>query len=195
MKDIAKMGITLLLFSAIAAGVLAFVNNLTAPVIAENQKQASYKSYFEIYEGGETEVTDFAEIDEEILGQIQEKYSNITDVLMAVNGEETVGYVMDVKSNGYGGEMSNAVVINADGTFQGFRNLANGETPGFGKAVEDADFYTRFDGKSAIEGEIVAGSGADANSIEAISGSTISTTAILKGVNEVVSAFNEFFFE
>lgn len=195
MKDIAKMGVTLLLFSAIAAGVLAFVNNLTAPVIAENQKQASYGKYFEIYEGGETEVTDFSELEEDMLNQIKEKYTNITNVLMAVNGEETVGYVMDVKSNGYGGEMSNAVVINADGTFQGFRNLTNGETPGFGKAVEDADFYNRFNGKSAIEGEIVAGSGAEANSVEAISGSTISTKAVLQGVNEAVSAFNEFFFE
>ncbi|NLY20793.1 MAG: FMN-binding protein [Tissierellia bacterium] len=193
MKDIVKMGVTLFLISAIAAGVLAFVNSITAPVIAENDRAASFGKFFEIY--GEENVDDFADIDEAKDEEIKTAYPNITQVLEAVKSDEVIGYVISVKSNGYGGEMNNVIIINADGSIQGFRNLGNAETPGFGKVVEESSFYDRFEGKSAIEGEITAGSGTDANSIEGISGSTLTTNGVLKGVNEAVSAYNDFLVE
>lgn len=186
MKDYLRLGLTLLIISAVAAGALAFLNSVTAPIIAENAKQASYAKYYEILGEG----VEINELSEEEVSSIQSSYPNITSILNYGNGSEVTGYIFTTKSSGYGGEMENAIIINTDGSIAGFRNLSNSETPGFGKAIEEESYYSRYDGKSVANNDsLVLGSGGGENEIEAISGSTISSNAVLTGLNEAVAAF------
>lgn len=188
MKEYIRLGLTLLIISAIAAGALALLNSATAPIIAENAKLASYGKYFEVL--GEN--VDIEEVPEEELAKIQENYPEIGAVLTYADAGEAAGYIFTTKSSGYGGEMENAIIINNDGTIAGYRNLSNSETPGFGKAIEEESYYSRYDGKSIANSDsLVLGSAGGENEIEAITGATISSKAVLDGLNKAVSAFKE----
>ncbi|MFB0971574.1 MAG: FMN-binding protein, partial [Neofamilia sp.] len=49
-------------------------------------------------------------------------------------------------------------------------------------------------GKSvANSGELVLGSGGGENEIEAISGSTVTSKAVISGLNDAIAAFKEFY--
>lgn len=191
MNGYVKLGLTLLIICGIAAGSLAGINAVTSPIIAENQRQESLKTYFDIL-GDQAD--DFADVDSAIYDEVIAKYADLNGILEAQKGGETVGYVFNVYSNGFDGQMNNTIIIGMDGAILGYRNLANTETPGFGKQIEEPKFYERFDGKSiANNDELVLGSGGGENEIEAISGATISSKAVIKGLNEAVAAYKEFF--
>lgn len=191
MREYIKLGMTLLLICAIAAGALAFMNSLTAPAIAENNRQASYAMYYEIYGDG---ADDFVELTPEELQSIQATYPGVEKVLLASKGGESVGHIFHVRSNGFGGAMSNVIIFNNDGSIAGFRNLTNAESPGFGNVIAEESYYSRYDGKSVATGDLVLGSGGGPNEIEAISGSTVTSRGVLAGLNEAVAAFKEFYF-
>lgn len=191
MNGYVKLGLTLLVICGIAAGALAGINSVTAPIIAENQRQESLKTYFNIV-GDQAD--DFIDVESGVYDEVVAKYNNLNGILEAKKGGETIGYVFKVFSNGFDGKMNNAIIIATDGTILGYRNLTNTETPGFGKQIEEPMFYERFNGKSvANSDEIKIGSGGAENEIEAISGSTISSKGVVKGLNEAVSAYKEFF--
>ncbi len=187
MKDYIKLGMTLLLISAIASGLLAGLNSVTAPIIADAALQASYGKYFEIL-GDSVEINETADA-----LAIMDKYPEITSVLESTEGGQVNSYIFSVVSNGYGGEMENAIIIDPNGTVLGYRNLSNNETPGFGAQIGENGFYPRFEGKSVSSGQLVLGTGGGENEIEAISGSTITSNAVMTGLNQAVAAFNEFY--
>lgn len=190
MKDYLRLGLTLLIICAIAAGVLALLNSVTGPVIAKNAQEASYGQFYEVL--GDS--VDIQEVPEEQKNSIQSTYPEITSILQATEGDQIVSYIFTVKSNGYGGEMENALLIDPEGNIQGFRNLSNAETPGFGNVISEESYYSRFEGKSIAENDqLVLGSGGGPNEIEAISGSTVTSNAVLDGLNKVVAAYTENF--
>lgn len=190
MGNYLKQGITLLLVCAVAAGILTAVNNITAPVIAEAQKQASYAMYYDIY--GDL-ADDFEEFDEGELSPIQSEYANVDEILVAKNGEDTVGYVITVLSNGFGGEMKNALALDLEGNILGYRNISNNETPGYGDVINKEEYYTRYDEGKNILGveEMTIGDGGETD-IEAITGSTVTTKGLATGLNDAVGAYNSY---
>ncbi len=190
MKEYLKLGTTLLIVCAVAAGLLAFLDSMTAPVIAENTKQASYAMYYEALEEGD----DINDVPEEEFEKIQSSYPKIKSVLNVTRGGEDFGKIFSVTSNGYGGEMENAIIFDNEGNIVAFRNISNDESPGFGNIISDEKYYTRYDGKSvANSGELVLGSGGGENEIEAISGSTVTSKAVISGLNDAIAAFKEFY--
>lgn len=190
MKEYLKLSLTLLVICAIAAGTLAFINSMTAPVIAEASKQASYAMYYEILDDGD-EIND---IPEEELTSIQSSYPGILSVLNVTRGGEDFAKIFTVNSNGYGGAMENAIILDNEQNILGFRNISNAESPGFGNVISDESYYSRYEGKTVTDNdELVLGSGGGVNEIEAISGSTVTSNAVLKGLNEAVAAYKEFF--
>lgn len=196
MKEYLRLGLTLMILGIVSASILSIINSQTAPIIAEAAKEASYGAYYEIYENSEQDVDSFNEIDPQEFETIQASYPNVNEVLLAEDGSaNTIGYVFTTTSNGYGGEMVNAIIIDTEGGIVGYRNLSNGETPGFGAMIDSEEYYSRFDGKSVEDADsLTSGTSAD-NEIEAISGSTVTTNAVLTGLNDAVGAFHEFFME
>lgn len=75
--------------------------------------------------------------------------------------------------------------INTDGTVAAIEILdASNETPGLGQNVTKQDFYTQYSGvKSGVE-VVKDGTGsADNNTVNAVTGATISSKAVTKSVN------------
>lgn len=100
-----------------------------------------------------------------------------------------VGYIFKTAAKGYGGEISVMTAINADASVAAVEILdASGETPGLGQNVTKESFYGQFEGHPH---DIVAVKGGTAdkvkNEINAVTGATISSTAVTEAVNEAIN--------
>ena len=149
--------------SAVAL-LLAVVNMVTKEKIDENTAKEKQEAVERIFE--EAEVFPLEGYDHEIL-------------LVAKNSE-LIGYTVTVKPQGYGGEIEILVGINKDGAIEGVEIVTLSETPGVGSRVKtDERFLPQFKGKS---GTLVAG-----ENVDAISGASISSKAVISGINEALS--------
>ncbi|MGO1470018.1 MAG: FMN-binding protein [Tissierella sp.] len=190
MKETAKLGLILFLFTAIAAGVLALTNNFTSPIIAEIEKEASFGSLMELF----PDADDFEELDQDLLTNIKGKYAPIVEGHEVLQGGEVIGYSFQTESSGYGDEPIVAITaINSDGTIAGIDVVSNSETPGFGKAIEEDDFQDSFIDKSTETELIPVDTPAEENEVMMISGSTVSTQGILTGINAAREVYRENF--
>lgn len=189
MANYFKTGFILLLISAVSAGLLAVVNGMTVDVIAQAEFEKSVEAYQEIY--GDKADT-FEPIDEAKKAALVEKYGDIQDVFVAKKGDEIVGYGINHKTNGYGGEMTNAIGLLNDGTIAGFRNIQNAETPGIGTQITEPTYFKGFEGKTFKNGEVKGNKEPAAeDEIPLITGATVSSTGVLKGVNSILPAYEE----
>lgn len=122
----------------------------------------------------------------------------ITEVVAGVKDGKVIGLVVTVVAgDGYGGDIKFSVGVGADGTYLGTSILSISETAGLGMRVKTSpDFLAQF--KSANTDKFVLvkdGSGAAAGDekIDAISGSTVTSKAVLRGVNSALIAYKEIY--
>ena len=187
MKESVKFGVILLLFCALAAGLLAVVNSFTAPIIAQAELEATLNSYKLIY-GDKAD--SFEKYDEEKLNNIKEKYPNIKDIFVATKDGNVVGYGINVASNGFGGEMVNALGFLLEGDkIAGFRNISNAETKGFGTVIAEEFYYSTYVDKSASGPLSINQTPQQDNEVLQISGATVSSKAVLVGDNIAIEVY------
>ena len=159
--------------------MLAFTNSITKEKIAENTKKEQ--------DAAKKDVLAEASIFEDI---------NYTDaVVKAVfcgkseNGE-TVGFCVNVTPNGYGGAIDMMVGITADRKLSGINVVSNSETAGLGARCKDSEFSTQFTGKNMPLSVIKNGTPKD-DEIASITGATITSKAVVSGVNAAFDAINK----
>ena len=188
--------LVLFLVAVIAVFALAMVNQITRDSIAQAEIDARNKSYQAVY----PTAVDFAELDneeellEESAGVIES--AGISgckiDNFLAVTDESgnTEGYVISATSSqGYGGDVQIAIGIK-DGKLTGFEVVKHSETPGFGAKSTDDEFKSQFAGKTAGTLSLVKGGGAGDNEFDAISGATITSTAVQNALNAATEFYN-----
>ena len=106
----------------------------------------------------------------------EDAYDDVKKVIEVFDGEgATLGYAINLKVNGYNGVINMTVGLYPDGMISGLRIVSNTETAGLGSKVAEPEFYGQFGG---VETPVVLG-----ESVDAVSGATISSTAVVKGVN------------
>lgn len=190
MKETIKLGVTLLVITAIAAFVLAFSNDMTAPIIAEREKEEAFGAFLDIF----PDADDFIETDADLLSEIQSTNSNVNGALQAKSGADTIGYIFQVSANGYGGQVNTIVGIStADNTIAGIRIGTHSETPNLGDAIEQPKFTDSYIGKTTTEKLVGTASPSAENEVMSISGATISSFAVLTGVNDANDAYLRYF--
>lgn len=109
-----------------------------------------------------------------------------------LSGGETVGYVFETESKGYGGEIRVMTGIDAQGSVTGVVILSHGETPGLGANAEKAEFRDQF--KQPIpDGDIqvVKYQTPQEGQIEAMTGATITSRAVTNAVNQALELYRE----
>lgn len=154
----------------VITGALAATNSVTAPIIAEATIAAQNAARQELA----PEATSF----EKIEGIAVE---NVSDIYMGDNGEA----VITCAGKGYGGTVTVMVAFNADGTVKQIKVTEQAETQGLGtKVTTDASYWTRYEGLEAKPLTL----GTD---VEALSGATISSRALLSAVNAAIDAYNQ----
>ncbi|MEG0050552.1 MAG: RnfABCDGE type electron transport complex subunit G [Terrisporobacter sp.] len=184
MNNIFKLGLNLFVICAIAAGLLAGTNQITAPLIEQRNEQANNEARQIVL----SDAKEFKLLD-------SKKYESKSDVEVVevyegLNGSNLAGYTIKVLPKGYGGEIELMVGVKADGTISGV-NIGNmTETPGLGAKAKEEAFYGQYTGKPAAQLEVIKSGVAGETEIQAISGATITSKAVTTGVNAAVEVYN-----
>ncbi len=106
------------------------------------------------------------------------------EIYRAAAGGNTIGYVVSGSGRGYSSYIRMLVAVDMDNTVTGINILGHGETPGLGDQIMDDWFQKQFKGKTLDH--LVVIKGETDTDIQAISGATISSRAVTKGVKEAV---------
>lgn len=108
----------------------------------------------------------------------------VDDCYEAVAGGETVGYTSQVTVKGYGGPVEIIVGVDMNGAVTSISVGGSdfSETAGVGDRVKGEEFRSQFEGVTA---PVTIG-----GNIDAITGATISSTAVTRGVDTAVSYIN-----
>lgn len=154
-----KRVMILLIFSCCAGLILGFVYQKTKTKIEENEKIKKISLLKEI----------FPEMNN--VKEINGKY------LMYTNGNE-IGTVIPRSVYGYSGWINMLVGFYRDGKISNVRIISHKETPGLGAKIVRHDFLTQFSGKTIDEIKLKK----DGGKIDAITGATISSRAVIKGI-------------
>ncbi|MCF6465386.1 RnfABCDGE type electron transport complex subunit G [Clostridium sp. Cult2] len=187
MNETLKLGLILFIITAVAASILGLSNSVTSERIAEADKIAKELAKKEVLEVAEN----FSLLDEGRLKEIIDSNTNIVEINEGYNGSDLVGYTFNIKVNGYGGEITFMTGISTEGKITGLKVLNHGESPGLGANSTKPYFSNSFKNKS-VASEITAAKKPQGDSeVQALTSATVTTNAIVDGVNLVRQVYNE----
>lgn len=173
-ENFLKPVVVLVVICIVASAALAGTNQLTAPLIAEQQAAAANQAYLVVLPDADNfeEITDFAT-------------TNVEAVMKATNG---AGWAIKASAKGFGGDVPVVVGFDAEGNIVGLQFMENSETAGYGQRLVDGSadgvaFAQQFIGKT---GTFAVGSGVDA-----LTGATVSSKAAVAAINTAMNCFNE----
>lgn len=171
-----SLALRLSVIVAVVVLMLSVVNVFTRDRIAEQELLEGESVRAQLLNGSFTKLED----------DLPEDLSRtVTAVYRAEENGETVGYCFDVAVNGFGGALKMIVAIRTDRGIAGVRVLRHSETVGIGSEVADPQgaYLLQYQGLSVDQAENVA----------AVSGATVSSEAIRKGVSAAKRAFDTVF--
>lgn len=177
-KDIIKPVCVLLAICVIIPLALSLTNKVTADKIAELEEKNSRETMANLIEADE-----FTENELEDGGESFTYY-------IAVKDGETVGFIFKTAEKGYGGDVSVMTAVNPDGTVKSVAILdVSNETPGLGQNAAKESFYTQYEGKKSGISLLKNGADSAKNEVNAVTGATITSTAVNKAVNTALEQF------
>ena len=159
-----RLTLTLFLIAGVVAAALAGVNAITKDAIAANQEEKTLQALQNVLPG--------------VAGLEKIPLTGDAGIVSEVYASGS-SYAVIVTPGGFGGELTMMVGI-VDGTVSGISVISHSETPGLGavaaaSSAKGEAFRGQFVGQS---GELVVG-----NQVDAMSGATITSTAVVTGVN------------
>lgn len=185
--DITKMmkeaGI-LFTITLIAGLMLGFVYELTKEPIRIQEEKAVAQACQEVFpEAKEFQVLKY-DPDEQLAEELAADGVKIGTVYNAVGADGVhMGYVLQSTSGeGYGGNITLYVGVTADGRLNGVSLLEISETPGLGMLAGDV-LVPQFRNKQVESFTYTKTGSRDDSEIDAISGATVTTKAVIGAVN------------
>ena len=193
MKQMIKDTLILFVITLIAGCLLGLFYQVTQKPIAKQEELAKQEAYQKVFaDADKFEVQEFdAGKAESILKNVGYD-ATINEVIKAIDAAgESIGYVVTVTTHeAYNGDITFSVGIKGDGTVNGMSILSISETAGLGMKAEE-ELVPQFSGKKT-DSFAYSKTGASAdNEIDAISGATITTNAVVNGVNAGLIYFQE----
>ena len=185
-KDMFKLGLNLLIISAVAALLLALTNSVTASTIAQRNEHANAEARKLVLESAQ----DFEEVKD--VKTDNSKGVKVSEIYEAKDASgNTVGYTLKVLPSGYGGTIELMVGIDsAKGQVSGINVVSNSETAGLGAKSTDPEFSDQYKGKPLEELSVLKNGTPGDTEIKAISGATITSTAVTNGVDAAIEVYN-----
>lgn len=172
-KEVLKPTAILFVICVVVSAALAGTNLLTRDRIAQAQAQKAEESRLIVLPEAES----FEERDGHYAG---------------LDGSgNTVGYVFETEGKGYGGSVNVMTGISAQGSITGVVILSHGETPGLGANAEKEDFRDQY--KQPVSNvtaiEVVKYQTPAEGQIQAMTGATITSTAVTNAVNQAIAEY------
>jgi electron transport complex protein RnfG len=190
-KSMIKNALILFAITLVAGVLLGLVYQVTKDPIAYQEKLAQDKANQSVF----ASATTFEEIEinaaEAEIDLAEYPGVSFESVKKALDSAGNIlGYVIQVKSKGYGDFIEYTVGITDEGSINGISIIKIAETPGLGMNAEKV-IAPQFVDKDATFFKVVkSGQLSDASTeIEAISGATITSRAVTNGVDAAVSYF------
>lgn len=177
-KEIRTLGIKLLIIAGISGLLLGITHTITQKAIAARGGEAA--AYKELIPDAEK----FEKSDVKLTG-------NIKEVQNAIKDGETSGYIIKVQPKGYGGPVTLTIALDMKGTITNMNVSADNETAGLGKESEKPKFKDQFKGKTPDKELKVSKSTKSDDEIQAITGATVTSTAVTNGVNEALKFYSD----
>ncbi len=174
-KEVGVPAIVLFLIAAICTAILAVTNNVTLPKINENNRQAEIKSRQIVISTADS-FSDEKTAGDKTYVEALDKDGNV------------IGYVFTTSSaKGYGGEIKIMTGVSADGKVTGIEILSIEETAGLGMNAKKDTFKNQYVGSSGLFSVVKSNPGE--NEIQALTGATITSSAVTEAVNEALAIY------
>ena len=175
-EDIIKPVGVLLAICIIIPLALSVTNKVTAKKIDELEAANSKKNMQSLIDADNFEECENGEI----------------TYYAAINGGKTAAYIFTESSKGYGGDVSVMTAIKPDGTVAGVAILdVSGETPGLGQNAAKESFFSQYIGLKKGVSVLKNGAKAENNEVDAVTGATITSTAVTRAVNKALDDFEK----
>lgn len=174
-NTIGKITLNLTLACFFCSLIIALVYFFTAPVAAKNAvmlKEESMKALIK---------------DADEFKAVEGK----SEMYEAIKDNKTIAYVTQSESKGYGGTIEILVGVDTQCRVIGYNILSHNETPGLGDKTTKSPFKDQFKGKD-LKHLVVTKDSSDKDDIQAITGATISSKAVTKGIEKAVKDVNEY---
>lgn len=166
--------VTLFVICLVATLLLGLTNEATAPIIEQLAIETEIKSRQTVF----ADAASFGE------AKISDDGTSVVTALDE-NGA-VIGHVVVNTAKGYGGDISVMTGVDTDGKVTGVNILSHSETAGLGAKATEESFRNQFTG--LINGITVSKDKAGDNSIDAITGATITSRAVTEAVNAAIEA-------
>ncbi len=173
-NSVFKVGINLTLACLLSGAVIAGTFAVTAPIAAKTKIQLDNQARKALV----ADAQDFKEIEGK------------KGWYLALKDGKVIAYIVPTESKGYAGAINMLAAVSVDGKMMDYAILSHKETPGLGDKAEAPTFRKRFFGKTADQLEVVKVP-SDTN-IQALTGATITSRAVTKGIKEAVEEVNTF---
>ena len=177
-NDIIKPVAVLLAICIIIPLALSLTNRITKDKIAELDEKNSRETMASLIKADSFTEEGFKD------GENEFTYN------LALKDGEIVGYIFKTAEKGYGGDVSVMTAVNVDGTVKSVAVLdVSNETPGLGQNAAKESFYTQYEGKTSGISLLKNGADSAKNEVNAVTGATITSTAVNKAVNQALEQF------
>ncbi len=180
MNESTKMVLVLVIVSLLSAVSLSIVYEKTEPIIKEKKSEELRNSLKEV-----VPIADRFEENNELKEIISEEREGIRKIFDAYDEDnKKIGMVLLMDGLGFNGVIRILVGIGIDSKkITGIKILEHLETPGLGERVTEDEFLSQFFDKSIM---------LQANEIDAITGATISSTAVIDIITLNVDRISEY---
>lgn len=182
-----KLAGILFLIGAISAGVLAWLNDTTKDLIAQNELMASMDPA--ILEAVMPNSVMFYDLeDTALVEKVKAENNKIINLMTAVDASgNELGKIVRTWSTvkGFNGDMELYVGFTPDGQISGVNVISHQETSGLGSRTTEPGFTDQFIG-------LDASSEIGENDYDAISGATYSSKSFLSAVNNAIKVYTEY---
>lgn len=169
MREIFKLTWRLLVIALVAGLALGATNELTKGPIREQVAAAADAARILVLP------------DAEHFELVSEGEGGCDNAFMGLSGSNTVGFTAQATANGYGGKIEVIIGVDLNGIVTGINVGGAGfsETSGLGSKVRNEEFKAQFKGGHGVFGT----NGAGDTSVDAVTGATTSSAAVVSAVN------------
>ncbi|MBQ9882706.1 MAG: RnfABCDGE type electron transport complex subunit G [Synergistes sp.] len=177
MGKIVRLGLVLFVITAVTGLILGAVYTATLEPIRIARANEKNEALAATLPGA----ADFKEITPE------QDAGTITEIYEGSKDGDVVGYNFTVTPKGYGGLITLIVGISNDGKVEDIKILSHSETPGLGAKAGAPEFSGQFHEKEIDDFRVTKTPPESGRDIQAISGATITSTAVTSGVNDAAA--------
>ncbi len=179
-NEIIRPGLALFLVMVVISIVLGFTDGATQePIRQQREKNEINAKQVVLPEAKKFETIEFAEVEGNSVKKVEKGLND---------AGEAVGYVVTVGPKGYSGEVSIMAGFDKSNVLTKYQIVATKETPGLGSLALEPKFSDQFIGKHQFPLTVVKVPPTGESQIEAITGATITSKAVTRGVNDAAKA-------